>query len=130
MIKTDYDNAQLLLKRGDKVIHTFKFKEFVSAKSFKPVNVLRNELVKLQQGKIDKTQEEVEKMERDFYDKVTQVGLDNPLSFTKAMDIMTIVELSNLSEEILLFLVNWSTTEAVKQFAKQLSETDKKETKP
>ena len=45
MIETDYINGQLLVKRGDEIVKTFIFKDFVSAKQFKPINELRNKLV-------------------------------------------------------------------------------------
>jgi len=130
MIEPDYDNAALLLKRGDKVIQTFKFKEFVSAKQFKPVNVLRNELVEVSQGKKEMTPSELEAVEKKFYTECTSIALENPIPFDEAMDIMTTAELGSLSEEILIFLTNWSSTEAVKQFAKRLAETEKNATKP
>lgn len=129
-IETDYKNGSLLIKRGDKVIKTFTFKEFVSAKSFKPVNALRNELVKISQGKKDITQAQVDKLEKDFYDKCTTISLINPIPHSEAMEIMTTAELGKLSEEILIFLVNWSSIEAVKQYATQLAETTSKETQP
>jgi len=130
MIEQDYVNGQLLLKRNDKVIKTYKFKEFVSAKQFKPVNILRNELVKVSQGTKDATQKQVDLIERKFYDSCTSVALSNPTPFDEALEIMTHAELGQLSEEILIFLLNWSTIEAVKAFGKQLAETKTKEEKP
>ena len=131
MIETDYINGQLLVKRGDKVVNTFKFKEFVSAKQFKPVNDLRNKLVRLANGQDTKTTEaEADEINIEFYTKTTTIGLENPMSFEDACDILTVAELAKLSEEILIFLVNWSSIEAVKQYAQQLSGTTKKETKP
>ena len=131
MIETDYINGQLLVKRGDKVVNTFKFKEFVSAKQFKPVNDLRNKLVKLANGQdVKTTEEEADAINIEFYTKTTNIGLENPMSFEDACEILTVAELGKLSEEILIFLVNWSSIEAVKQYAQQLSETTKKETKP
>lgn len=58
MIEQDYENGCLLLKRGDKVIKTFTFKEFVSAEDFKPVNKVRIDLVEVSQGKQDMTPKE------------------------------------------------------------------------
>jgi hypothetical protein len=131
MIETDYINGQLLVKRGDKVVNTFKFKEFVSAKQFKPVNDLRNKLVRLANGQDTKTTEaEADEINIEFYTKTTTIGLENPMSFEDACDILTVAELAKLSEEILIFLVNWSSIEAVKQYAQQLPEIIKKETKP
>jgi hypothetical protein len=131
MIETDYINGQLLVKRGDKVVNTFKFKEFVSAKQFKPVNDLRNKLVRLANGQDTKTTEaEADEINIEFYTKTTTIGLENPMSFEDACDILTVAELAKLSEEILIFLVNWSSIEAVKQYAQQSLETTKKETKP
>jgi hypothetical protein len=131
MIETDYINGQLLVKRGDKVVNTFKFKEFVSAKQFKPVNDLRNKLVKLANGQdVKTTEQEADEINIEFYTKTTNIGLENPMSFEDACEILTVAELAKLSEEILIFLVNWSSIEAVKQYAQQLSETTKKETKP
>ena len=66
----------------------------------------------------------------EFYNKATTLGLENPIPFEEALDILTVAELTKLSEEILIFLVNWSSIEAVKQYAQQLSETTKKGTKP
>jgi hypothetical protein len=130
MIETDYINGALIVKRGDNVIKTFTFKDFVSAKQFQPINELRNKLIKVANGKDNKTEDEIDKMNLDFYNKATTIGLENPIPFNEAMDLLTVVELGKLSEEILIFLVNWSSIEAVKQFAQQLSETTKKETKP
>ena len=131
MIETDYINGQLLVKRGDKVVNTFKFKEFVSAKQFKPVNDLRNKLVRLANGQDTKTTEaEADEINIEFYTKTTTIGLENPMSFEDACDILTVAELAKLSEEILIFLVNWSSIEAVKQYAQQLLETTKKGIKP
>mgnify|MGYP003647693559 FL=1 len=131
MIETDYINGQLLVKRGDKVVNTFKFKEFVSAKQFKPVNDLRNKLVRLANGQDTKTTEaEADEINIEFYTKTTTIGLENPMSFEDACDILTVAELAKLSEEILIFLVNWSSIEAVKQYAQQSLETIKNETKP
>ena len=130
MIETDYVNGALLIKRGDKTVKTFTFKDFVSAKQFKPVNVLRNELVKISQGKKDVTQAQVDKLEKEFYDKCTSISLTNPIPHAEAMEIMTTAELEKLSEEILIFLVNWSSIEAVKQYASQLVETEKNNPQP
>ncbi len=128
MIEQDYDNGCLLLKRGDKVIKTFTFKDFVSAKQFKPVNKLRNELIEISQGKKDLTQIQVDKVEREFYEKTSTVGLDNPLPYDEALDIMTIAEISSLSEQVLIFLANWSSIDEVKAYAKRVSETAKNDT--
>jgi len=128
MIETDYENGCLLIKRGDKVIKTFTFKEFVSAKQFKPVNKLRNELMSIANGKKDSTQEHVDKLELKFYNEATSIALENPLPHDEALEVMTVAEISRLSEEILVFLVNWSSIEAVKQYAKSLSETQKNDT--
>ena len=131
MIETDYINGSLIVKRGDKIIKTFIFKDFVSAKQFKPVNDLRNKLVRLANGTDTTTTDvEADKINIDFYTKTTAIGLENPMSFDDACDILTVAEISKLSEEILIFLVNWSSIEAVKQYAQQLSETTKKGTKP
>ena len=131
MIETDYINGQLLVKRGDEIIKTFIFKEFVSAKQFKPINELRNKLVKLASGQDTKTTEaEADKMNTEFYTKATTIGLENPMTLDAISEIITVAELSKLSEEILIFLVNWSSIEAVKQYAQQLSEIPKKGTKP
>jgi len=129
MIDTDYENGQVVIKRGEKVTKTFTFKDFVSAKEFKPVNKLKNDLAEIANGKAEKTQKEVETLERKFYEQVTQVGLKNPLPYEEALEIMTVPELGKLSEEILIFLVNWSSIDEVKQFGKQLSETQQKEEK-
>jgi len=131
MIETDYINGALLVKRGDNVVKTFTFKDFVSAKQFQPINELRNKLVRIANGQdVESTEEDVDKLNEDFYKQVTQLGLENPVPWEEALDILTVAELGKLSEEILIFLVNWSSIEAVKQFATQLSETTKKETKP
>ena len=123
MIETDYINGSLIVKRGDKVIKTFKFKDFVSAKQFKPVNDLRSKLIKVANGSDVKTEAEVDKMNIEFYTKVTTIGLENPMTFTDVSDIVTIAELAKISEEVLIFLVNWSSIDAVKQYAQQLLET-------
>ena len=131
MIETDYINGSLIVKRGDKVVKTFIFKDFVSAKQFKPVNDLRNKLVRLANGTDTTTTDvEADKINIDFYTKTTVIGLENPMSFDDACDILTVAEISKLSEEILIFLVNWSSIEAVKQYAQQSLVTTKKETKP
>jgi hypothetical protein len=130
MIEQDYDNGCLLLKRGDKVIKTFTFKEFVSAKQFKPVNKLRNELIEISQGRKNLTQLQVDKVEKDFYEQTSTVGLENPLSYDEALNIMTIAEISNLSEQVLIFLANWSSIDEVKAYAKRVSETAKNDTSP
>lgn len=124
MIETNYQDGELLVKRGDKTVQTFKFKDFVSAKQFQPINDLRNKLVKLATGKDTKTTEEqAEKLNIDFYTKITALGLENPLSYDQASEILTVAELGKLSEEVLIFLVNWSSIEAVKLYAKALPET-------
>ena len=124
MIETNYQDGELLVKRGDKIVQTFKFKDFVSAKQFQPINELRNKLVKLATGKDTKTTEEqAEKLNIDFYTKITALGLENPLTYDQASEILTVAELGKLSEEVLIFLVNWSSIEAVKLYAKALPET-------
>ena len=124
MIETNYQDGELLVKRGDKIVQTFKFKDFVSAKQFQPINELRNKLIKLATGKDTKTTEEdAEKLNVDFYTKITALGLENPLSYDQASEILTVAELSKLSEEVLIFLVNWSSIEAVKLYAKALPGT-------
>jgi hypothetical protein len=130
MIETDYINGALIVKRGDKVVKTFTFKEFVSAKQFKPVNELRNKLVRIANGQSDQTDEEIDALNLSFYTQATEIGLENPLPYEEAMDLLTVAELGKLSEEILVFLVNWSSIEAVKQYAQQLSEIQKNDTKP
>ena len=123
MIETNYQDGELLVKRGDKIIKTFKFKDFVSAAQFQPINALRNKLVKLATGKDTETSEEdAEKMNIEFYTKASTIGLENPMTFKAISEIITVAELSKLSEEILIFLVNWSSIEAVKQYGQQLSE--------
>ena len=123
MIETNYQDGELLVKRGDKIVQTFKFKDFVSAKQFQPINELRNKLVKLATGKDTETSEEdAEKMNIEFYTKASVIGLENPMTFKAISEIITVAELSKLSEEILIFLVNWSSIEAVKQYGQQLSE--------
>jgi hypothetical protein len=130
MIETDYINGQLLVKRGDDVIKTFTFKDFISAKQFQPINNLRNKLIRIATGVDTETNEEdVDQLNIDFYNKATSLGLENPMSFDEASEILTVAELAKLSEEILIFLVNWSSIEAVKLYAQQLSETTKKGTK-
>ena len=130
MIETDYINGALIVKRGDKVVKTFTFKDFVSAKQFQPINELRNKLVKVANGEEKLPDEDVDKLNLDFYNKATTLGLENPLPWEEAIELLTVAELGKLSEEILIFLVNWSSIEAVKQYAQQLSETTKKGTKP
>jgi len=131
MIETNYQDGELLVKRGDKIIKTFTFKDFVSAAQFKPINELRNKLVKLATGQDTKTTEkEADKLNIEFYNSVSKLGLANPMSFDAICEIVTIAELSKLSEEILIFLVNWSSIEAVMQYAQQLPETVTKEAKP
>jgi len=129
MIVPDYENGKLLIKRGDKTIHSFTFKDFVSAEQFKPVNKLRNELVAIAQGKKEVSQTELEKQEKKFYDQATTIGLENPMPMNEALKLMTTAEMGQLSEEILIFLVNWSSIEEVKQYALQLAETQKNDTK-
>ena len=131
MIETDYINGQLLVKRGEEIIKTFIFKDFVSAKQFQPINELRNKLVRIAGGTdTTTTEEEADKLNIDFYTKATTIGLANPMSFDDICEILTVAELAKLSEEILIFLVNWSSIEAVKQYAQQLPETIQKEIKP
>ena len=131
MIETDYINGQLLVKRGEEIIKTFIFKDFVSAKQFQPINELRNKLVRIAGGTdTTTTEEEADKLNTDFYTKATTIGLANPMSFDDICEILTVAELAKLSEEILIFLVNWSSIEAVKQYAQQLPETIQKEIKP
>lgn len=129
MIETDYINGQLLVKRGDKVEHSFTFSEFVSAEDFKPINKLRNDLMAISSGKKDVTQKEVEALEKKFYVELTTKSFSNPMPLAEALKKLTIAEMGSLSEEILIFLANWSSISEVKQYALQLSETNKKETK-
>ena len=87
--------------------------------------------MRLANGQDTKTTEaEADEINIEFYTKTTTIGLENPMSFEDACDILTVAELAKLSEEILIFLVNWSSIEAVKQYAQQLPEIIKKETKP
>ena len=89
MIETDYINGSLIVKRGDKVVKTFIFKDFVSAKQFKPVNDLRNKLVRLSNGTDVTTSEaDADQINIDFYTKTTAIGLENPMSFDDACDIL------------------------------------------
>jgi hypothetical protein len=130
MIETDYINGALIVKRGDKVVKTFTFKDFVSAKQFQPINELRNKLVRVANGDEKMPDEDVDKLNLEFYTQTTALGLENPLPWEEAIDLLTIAELGKLSEEILIFLVNWSSIEAVKQYATQLVEIQKKDKKP
>lgn len=130
MIESDYDNACIYLKRNGDIIKTFSFKEFVSAKSFKPVNELRQKMASVAAGKTILTEEESKSLDSTFYDLVTKTAFTNPLPFEDAMELMTTVEVGSLAEETLIFLINWSSIEAVKQYAKQLLETKKKESQP
>ena len=131
MIETDYINGALLVKRSDKVIKTFTFKDFVSAKQFQPINELRNKLIRIANGQdVESTDKDIDDLNIEFYNKATTLGLENPIPFEEALEILTVAVLTKLSEEILIFLVNWSSIEAVKQYAQQLSETTKKGIKP
>ena len=130
MIEPDYNNACIYLKRSDNIIKTFNFKDFVSAKSFKPVNELRMKMSKIAAGKDTMGEEEEKNLDSTFYTLVTETAFTNPITFDDAMDLMTTVEIGTLAEETLIFLINWSSIEAVKQYATQLSETKKKELKP
>jgi hypothetical protein len=130
MIETDYINGALIVKRGETVVKTFTFKDFVSAKQFQPINELRNKLVRIANGEEKKTEEEVDDLNLSFYTQATAIGLENPLPWEEAIELLTVAELGKLSEEILIFLVNWSSIEAVKQYAQQLSEIQKKDKKP
>lgn len=130
MIETDYANAALLIKRGDKVTQTFKFKEFVSAKDFKPVNDLKNKLMAIARGDIKVTEKKAGEMDIEFYELVVNTALTNPMSYEDATNIMTTPEIGSLAENVIIFLMTWSSTEAVKQFAKQLAEIEKKEPQP
>ena len=130
MIKTDYDNASIQLFRNEHVLRTFNFKEFVSAKSFKPVNDVRNKLVLASKSTEPRTEEEIEKLNIEFYTTVINIGLANPIPYDEAMELMTTNEIGQFAEEVFIFLISWSSTEAVKQYAKLLSETTKNEIKP
>jgi len=129
-VKTDYENACVVIERNDKVVNKYNFKDFVSAKQFKPVNDLRNKLVEMTKDESKSDLKKLEKINIDFFNEVTKVALKEELDYEKACEIMTSAELSGFAEELLIFLVNWSSTEAVKQFAKQYQETTEKEAKP
>ena len=127
MIKTDYINGQLLVVRGGKTIHSFKFVELCTARQFQEVGLLRDKLLLIASGKKKVTDKEAKQVELEFYNAVTSKGLANSLPYEKALDILTPAEMGSLSEEIYIFLINWSSIEEVMLFASQLAETKKKE---
>ena len=130
MIEPDYANGCIYLKRGDKIERAFNFKEFVSAKQFEPVQAMRNKLVKASKGLITLTETEADNLDLNFYSIVTQTAFTNALPYDEAINIMTTAEVGELAEETLIFLINWSSIEAVKRYASQIAETKKKEILP
>ena len=128
MIKPDYDNGQLLVVRGGKTIHTFKFVELCTARQFQEVGLLRDKLLLIASGKKKVTDKEAKQVELEFYNVVTSKGLANALPYEEALDTLTPAEMGSLSEEIYIFLINWYSIEEVILFASQLAETKKKET--
>ena len=68
-VKTDHINAKIIVERNKETVHSYDFKEFVTAADFKPVNDLRSELREIALGKKESTQKDVEKIEKDFFQR-------------------------------------------------------------
>jgi len=130
MIKSDLTKGTISVFRGGVEKHTWKYKEFITAKQFRPVMELQQKIQKLEKEEISVTQEEEKKLDIDWFNTVCSVGLEEPLNFDSASDILSTVELRSLSMEVFSFLLNWSSTEEAKQFATSIEEIKKKEETP
>lgn len=120
-IEIDYNNAAIVVKRSDEVKFTYGFKDFVSAEDFKPVNELRSQLREIALGKKDAEQKDVDKIEKELWDKSTSISLEDAPTYKQAIKQFSSSEISRIIEEIFSFLVNWSAKEEVLLFGKSLA---------
>jgi len=131
VVKTDHVNANVLVERGGKVIHTFNFNEFVPAKDIKPINNLRTEIAHLTTNP-KTTQKELDSAEKKYFETIMSKAVTNPISHEDALLKFSLPEINQISEEVLIFLINWSSTEEVKAYASSLAKpttTSKEEKK-
>jgi len=129
-VEVDYDKCEVLVKRNNEIIYTWKFKEFVSAKQFQPIVDLQVELQQIDSDKKKVTDEEEKALDKKWFELVTTTGLINPPTHEDAMDTLTNAEMRVMASEAFIFLQNWSSTEEARLFNTQLAEMRKKEPKP
>ena len=131
-VETDYQNANIIVKRGDELVYTFKFIPFVPAAKIKAINDNKSVITKLyQQPASDEVQKELEKAEEKYFNTLMQTACDNPISHKDALDKFSVPEINSISEEAFIFLVNWSSIVEVKAYGllQAKSVTEKNEQK-
>jgi hypothetical protein len=130
-VETDYNNANILVKRGDTTIHSFTYKEFVPASEIKKINDIKNVIAKIYKKEAnDEVQAELEKAEADYFNTILSIAVENPIPHEQALEKFSLPEINAISEEAYIFLVTWSSTEGVKQYGQSLAKqpTTKKDT--
>ena len=115
-VETDYHNGKIIVKRGDDIIYTFEFVDFAPASKIKDINVIKQKIRNVYKNP-DAKQEELDILEKEYFVKMMSIAVKNPISYEEAIDKFTLPEVNGITEEALIFLVNWSTMEAVKQYA-------------
>jgi len=129
-VEVDYGKCEVNVKRDNKIVYSWKFKEFVSAKQFQPIIDMQVELAQIESQKKIVTDDEEKNLDKQWFELVTTTGFINPPTHEEAMNMMTATEMRMMASEVFIFLQNWSSTEEAKLFNERLQETGKKEVKP
>jgi len=130
MIKSDLTKGTIYVERGGVLKHTWHYKDFVTAKAFRPVMELQQEIAAIEKEEKTVTPEEEKELDLKWFNTVCQIGLEEPLNFESACEILSTVELRALAMEVFSFLLNWSSTEEAKLYAISFEEMQKKKDKP
>ena len=128
-VETDYNNAHLLVKRGDEVIHTFEYKEFVPAIEIQKVQDVKNEIFIIYKKEAsENTQSELRTAESKYFNILLSTATTNPITHEDALKKFSLPEINKISEEVFTFLVVWSSKAEVKQYGLSLlnQQTEKK----
>jgi len=129
-VEVDYDKCEVNIKRNNKIVYSWKFKEFINAKQFQPIVDLQIELSKIDSNKKQVSDEEEKALDKRWFELVTSTGFENSPTHEEALEMMTSNEMRMMASEVFIFLQNWSSTEEARLFNKLLQETKKNEPKP
>lgn len=129
-VEIDYNNANLFIKRGDEIVHTFEFKDFVPAIEVKEINTLKNKIFQVYKKEAsDEVQKELEDLEEKYFNTLLSTAIVNPMKHSEALAKFSIPEINEISENVFVFLATWSSKAGVKQYGQLLAkqQTEKKE---
>jgi hypothetical protein len=116
-VETDYNNANIIVKRGDKTIYTFEFQEFVPASKIKTINDIKSQMAQIYKKEAtSEVQKELEDIEAKYFDSLMGIATTNPLKHSDCLEKFSLPEINAISEEAYIFLATWSSTEGVKQY--------------